>query len=110
MFHQSFFNCSAASKAIDTIPDQATTVTFSPVLTTTIPYLTFTCRIKTHEFGYKKELTNNSHQKLHNTYGGCGPRLNPEEGDKWLKAKGSPKAKRNEKPKGKTVPYEKAWN
>ena len=34
-------------------------------LTTTIPYLTFTCRIKTHEFGYKKELPNNSHQKLH---------------------------------------------
>ncbi len=48
--------------------------------------------------------------KANKTYGGCGPRLNPEEGDKWLKAKGSPKAKRNEKPQGKTVPYEKAWN
>ena len=48
--------------------------------------------------------------KANNTYGGCGPRLNPEEGDKWLKAKGSPKAKREEKPQGKTVPYEKAWN
>ena len=36
-------------------------------MTTTIPYLTFTCRIKTHEFGYTKELTDNSHQKLHNT-------------------------------------------
>ena len=48
--------------------------------------------------------------KANNTYGGCGPRLNPEEGDKWLKAKGSPKAKRDEKPQGKTVPYEKAWN
>ena len=35
--------------------------------TTTIPYLTFTHLIKTHEFGYKKELTINSHQKLHNT-------------------------------------------
>jgi len=48
--------------------------------------------------------------KANNTYGGCGPRLNPEEGDKWLKAAGSPKEKRDEKPKGKTVPYEKAWN
>jgi|TARA_B110000495_G_scaffold170960_1_gene158977 glycerol transport system substrate-binding protein len=48
--------------------------------------------------------------KANNTYGGCGPRLNPEEGDKWLNAKGSPKAKREEKPQGKTVPYEKAWN
>ncbi len=48
--------------------------------------------------------------KANNTYGGCGPRLNPEEGDKWLKAKGSPKAKREEKPQGKTVPYEKAWD
>ncbi len=48
--------------------------------------------------------------KANNTYGGCGPRLNPEEGDKWLKAEGSPKAKRDEKPQGKTVPYEKAWN
>ena len=34
---------------------------------TTIPYLTFTCRIKTNEFGYTKELTNHSHQNLHNT-------------------------------------------
>jgi len=48
--------------------------------------------------------------KANNTYGGCGPRLNPEEGDKWLKAEGSPKAKREEKPQGKTVPYEKAWD
>ena len=31
------------------------------------PYLTFTYRIKTNEFGYTKELTNNSHQNLHNT-------------------------------------------
>ena len=36
-------------------------------MTTTIPYLTFTHLIKTHEFGYKKELTNNSLLKLHNT-------------------------------------------
>ena len=35
--------------------------------TTSLLYLTFTCRIRTHEFGYTKELTNNSHQKLHNT-------------------------------------------
>ena len=35
--------------------------------TTQIPYLTFICRYRTHEFGYKKELTNNSHQNLHNT-------------------------------------------
>ena len=34
-------------------------------LLTTIPYLTFTCRIKTNEFGYTKELTDTSHQKLH---------------------------------------------
>ena len=36
-------------------------------LTTTIPYLTFICQYKTHEFGYVKGLTDNSHQKLHNT-------------------------------------------
>ena len=34
---------------------------------TQIPYLTFTYRIKTNEFGYTKELTDNSHQNLHNT-------------------------------------------
>ena len=34
-------------------------------LTTPIPYLTFICRYRTHEFGYTKELTDNSHQKLH---------------------------------------------
>ena len=34
-------------------------------LVTTTPYLTFTYRYKTHEFGYTKELTDNSHQKLH---------------------------------------------
>jgi len=36
-------------------------------LLTTIPFLTFTYRYRTNEFGYTKELTNNSHQKLHNT-------------------------------------------
>ena len=36
-------------------------------LLTTIPYLTFTYRIKTNEFGYKKELTDISHQNLHTT-------------------------------------------
>ena len=36
-------------------------------LTTTIPYLTFIFRYKTHEFGYTKKLTDNSHQNLHNT-------------------------------------------
>ena len=35
--------------------------------TTQTPYLTFIYRYKTHEFGYVKELTDNSHQKLHNT-------------------------------------------
>ena len=35
--------------------------------TTTTPYITFTYRIKTHEFGYTKELTDTSHQDLHNT-------------------------------------------
>ena len=36
-------------------------------LTTQTPILTFTCRIKTNEFGYTKELTDSSHLKLHNT-------------------------------------------
>ena len=35
--------------------------------TTTIPYLTFIYRYKTHKFGYVKELTDNSHQKLYET-------------------------------------------
>ena len=35
--------------------------------TTTIPYQTFIYRYKSHEFGYVKELTDNSHLKLHNT-------------------------------------------
>ena len=35
--------------------------------TTTIPYLTFIYRCKTHKFGYVKELTDSSHLKLHNT-------------------------------------------
>ena len=49
--------------------------------------------------------------KANNTYGGCGPRLaKPKGADYWLKQPGSPKAKRNEKPKGKTVPFAKAWN
>ncbi|MCP5152740.1 MAG: carbohydrate ABC transporter substrate-binding protein [Ectothiorhodospiraceae bacterium] len=43
-----------------------------------------------------------------NTYGGCGPRLNPEKDAQWwLDQPGSPKPKlANEKPKGETVPYE----
>ena len=49
--------------------------------------------------------------KANKTYGGCGPRLNKErEASYWLNKAGSPKAKREEKPQGKTVPYEKAWN
>ena len=40
-------------------------------------------------------------------YGGCGPRLNEEsDPNEWLNKPGSPKAKVNEKPKGKTVDYE----
>ena len=35
--------------------------------TTQTPYLTFTYRYKTNEFGYTKELIDNSHQKLHDT-------------------------------------------
>ena len=35
--------------------------------TTTTPYLTFIYRYKTHEFGFVKELTENSLFKLHNT-------------------------------------------
>ena len=34
---------------------------------TTTPYLTFIYRYKTHEFGYVKELTDNSLLNLHNT-------------------------------------------
>ena len=42
------------------------------------------------------------------TYGGCGPRLNPEQDPSvWLNKAGSPKAKlANEKPKGKTIDYD----
>ena len=36
-------------------------------LLTKVPYLTFIYHYKTHEFGYTKELTDNSHQNLHNT-------------------------------------------
>ena len=35
--------------------------------TTKTPYLTFIYRYKSQEFGYVKELTDNSHLKLHNT-------------------------------------------
>ena len=35
--------------------------------TKTLPYLTFIYRYKTNEFGYTKELTDTSHQHLHNT-------------------------------------------
>ena len=42
-----------------------------------------------------------------NTYGGCGPRLNPEkEASEWLGETESPKLKRDEKPQGKTVDYD----
>ena len=36
-------------------------------LVTTTPYLTFIYRYKTHKFEFVKELTDNSHLKLHNT-------------------------------------------
>ena len=36
-------------------------------LVTKTPYITFIYRYKTQEFDYTKELTNNSHMKLHNT-------------------------------------------
>ena len=43
-------------------------------------------------------------------YGGCGPRLNEEkDASYWLDQPGSPKAKREEKPQGKTIAYEDAW-
>ena len=35
--------------------------------TTKTPFLTFTYHYRTNEFGYTKELTDNSHQKLHDT-------------------------------------------
>jgi len=48
--------------------------------------------------------------KASKAYGGCGPRLNkPREASYWLNKQGSPKAKRDEKPQGKTVPYARAW-
>jgi glycerol transport system substrate-binding protein len=48
------------------------------------------------------------------TYGGCGPRLNPEKDPaEWLGKPDGPAAKlENEKPKGETIAYEKllqAW-
>ena len=36
-------------------------------LVTKTPYLTFIYRYKSHEFGYVKELTDDSHLNLHNT-------------------------------------------
>jgi glycerol transport system substrate-binding protein len=41
-------------------------------------------------------------------YGGCGPRLNPEQDPSvWLNKPGSPKAKlANEKPQGETIDYD----
>ena len=42
------------------------TVTDFTLLTQT-PYITFVYRYRTCEFGYVKELTDSSHQKLHNT-------------------------------------------
>jgi len=48
--------------------------------------------------------------KASNAYGGCGPRLNkPREASYWLNQPGSPKAKVNEKPQGRTIAYEDAW-
>jgi glycerol transport system substrate-binding protein len=45
-----------------------------------------------------------------NAYGGCGPRLNkPREASYWLNQKGSPKAKVDEKPQGKTIAFKDAW-
>jgi glycerol transport system substrate-binding protein len=40
-------------------------------------------------------------------YGGCGPRLNPEQDPSvWLGKEGSPKAKVDEKPQGETIDYD----
>jgi glycerol transport system substrate-binding protein len=48
--------------------------------------------------------------KAGKVYGGCGPRLNAEkDASYWLDQPGSPKAKRDEKPQGKTVAYKDAW-
>jgi glycerol transport system substrate-binding protein len=43
-----------------------------------------------------------------NTYGGCGPRLNPEvDPSEWLGKDNGPAAKLdNEKPQGETIAYE----
>ena len=48
--------------------------------------------------------------KASKAYGGCGPRLNkPREKEYWLNKAGSPKAKVNEKPQGKTIAFKDAW-
>jgi len=48
--------------------------------------------------------------KASKAYGGCGPRLNkPQDKSVWLNKPGSPKAKVNEKPQGKTVAFKDAW-
>ena len=40
-------------------------------------------------------------------YGGCGPRLNPEEDPEyWLSQPGSPKPMVDEDPPGETIPYD----
>ena len=36
-------------------------------LSTSIPFITFTYHYRTNKFGYTKELTDTSHQNLHNT-------------------------------------------
>ena len=46
--------------------------------------------------------------EANNTYGGCGPRLNPEsDPSKWLSSEHAPWAKLdNEKPPGETINYD----
>jgi glycerol transport system substrate-binding protein len=48
--------------------------------------------------------------KASKAYGGCGPRLNkPQDKSVWLNKPGSPKAKVDEKPQGKTIAFKNAW-
>ncbi len=56
-----------------------------------------------------RDFDNHLLEMSHKQQGICQPKLNPKiPEDIWLAREGSPKAKRNERPQGKTLPYEEA--
>ena len=63
----------------------------------------YVCAIRAAQLGLKTAVVEKD-----KTYGGCGPRLNPEKDPKeWLGKPNGPKAKlANEKPKGETADYD----